>query len=1268
RFPLLILLAPAAFGIATDIYKTTTQVYIPIKTVLPFTPADPLPLIRKAGIKRQEKKNMARHSIGPWALCRAYLLVNILLPSIQVNKGLLSTLAETTDNLPFNPTNETCDPSGETTSTITNTPADTSYGQNFAPSVNGPLIYRREELDPVYHNVSGFAIENVEICKSRPFALTQENYLRSGADEWLREYTMDNQNRNYMQKHGVISTIAYDFLGNTNFKCAIGFQHLCNVECLTVVTHVEDLRLARQVYFVLASASHYVSALTVVHDALVSAQSTAGLLSGKMATTFFFTGPDADEALRARTYKVLMEGTLWAAQTAMNSILPMIPWSKLNELVSDKLETLKKKEHVDLEEYGSGTYAPFDVTRYYGDRSGSTLYSAANAKTVSEIFKDEDMGEIFVDEGIRQEDVLYYIDNSKPVTGPHLWQVVQHLAETSHDRVNPEHRADNSEQEAEQKNGKNGRTSRLRRHSEDMKEYREWERKKKNQLFDEMMGVEPLRIGVPDFYRFKLEELQAQFQNPGSGEHSRTFGPGQKVMNKAAAIFEVAKHSPPGARTATTWGDTVRVAWGSFKSMCSSSWNKAKNGMRWIGYQPRPYMVSSFRETGLDDRQSELVINGIQGIIEENPNRLIREFDDEGNPIVPATPGIPIRRQSYEEYLHQRDAKKREKGEKRGKEEKGKQVQKDGDQEEQSSEPRIKSLGPVHKVPYHRDRGAAFNDFKMDITALLHPVLNTDFTPEKERRRRLSWQEKATRAEQMLRSFYPSLQTAAVDAAVKMMFSSWEANDPSKEHNEMNLQYVIQESSGLARKGLKETANRVFGAPDPGSDGDSDIADLMAAGSLLPVSDGSMSMVITKAVISRAINAALKSQKIYVSCTQDLLHFEGKNSPGIQVQDCELDNSGPQNLKACIGGAVCYIYRWNDRPLIMGHHNEEPFGLGRIAQTPWNIDVQGIIVSSFLSKINNKGSSQLGDDNASFVNSGPNADTAINTSAAGVFTIPVCLAPKNWNTQTKDYWIGNDVDPYAPVKALPCYCGDLGEDTGEIWHDTGLMYSGAQRTYTHTNCPNQFKKRLPDWLERYVAMCSLSIHKAKIGGKIKTGKHRLCDIVERELKGAGIQTVTQLDKEVRYALKCKIKRKKSRGCEKYYRTPISSVWAETQPVILERVEEELRQKGQSTVPVVDGFTQEELRKWEWGLMEIEGMRGEFREMDRIQSEYHIDIRTLPGNVPASVIESHLKDFYDEVDEGEAFGGEEVGRDEDIEWGEGEEWNGEPETWDDYEYF
>jgi len=365
----------------------------------------------------------------------------------------------------------------------------------------------------------------------------------------------------------------------------------------------------------------------------------------------------------------------------------------------------------------------------------------------------------------------------------------------------------------------------------------------------------------------------------------------------------------------------------------------------------------------------------------------------------------------------------------------------------------------------------------------------------------------------------------------------------------------------------------------------------------------------------------------------------------------------------------------------MGHHNEEPFGWKELAGPPWDINVQDIITSSFFSKIEKKVNAQLGDNSADFINSGPEGKNALNPSAPGVFTIPVCLAPKNWNTQTDGYWIGNDINPHASIKALPCYCGDLGEDTRQVWQDMGLMQSGAQRTYTHANCPNQFKKRLSDWLERYVARCTMNIRKTKTG-RIKSGKHALCDLVKHELQRTGVQTVTELDKEVRDAFECKIKHKKSKKCDQYYGTPISSVWDETRNAILKRVEGELQQKDTPAMPVVDGFTPKELREWEWALEEIEGMKGEFKEMDRIQKEYHIDMRTLPDDIPASVVESHFGGSYrdNERDEGlnekedehedededkdkgfddeEATGGEE----------EEEDQNGEPGTWGDDGFF
>lgn len=117
----------------------------------------------------------------------------------------------------------------------------------------------------LYHDISYYAKDNVEICKSRPFAPTQLNYIRSGADSWLKNYTLENKDRAYFKKHGLVSTIAFDFLGDTNFKCAIGVQHSCTVQCPNIVGQIEDLALARRVYFVLSSTGHFVSAVDMVH-------------------------------------------------------------------------------------------------------------------------------------------------------------------------------------------------------------------------------------------------------------------------------------------------------------------------------------------------------------------------------------------------------------------------------------------------------------------------------------------------------------------------------------------------------------------------------------------------------------------------------------------------------------------------------------------------------------------------------------------------------------------------------------------------------------------------------------------------------------------------------------------------------------------------------------------------------------------------------------------------------------------------------------------
>lgn len=341
----------------------------------------------------------------------------------------------------------------------------------------------------------------------------------------------------------------------------------------------------------------------------------------------------------------------------------------------------------------------------------------------------------------------------------------------------------------------------------------------------------------------------------------------------------------------------------------------------------------------------------------------------------------------------------------------------------------------------------------------------------------------------------------------------------------------------------------------------------------------------------KALNAALKSQKVYISCTQDLRHIPEKGAEGISITDCAQDNTGPQNLKACIHNAVCYMYRWNDRTLIMGHHNEQPFGFEQLGDYPWNIDASDIIRSSFFSKIYGLEGAELA-SNLSFTSSGPTADTAASPAFPGVFTVPVCLTPHNWNTQTKDYWVGNDINPWAPVKALPCYCGDLGAETSQVWREVGFTQSGALDTYVTKNCPRQIKARIADWLERYVALCRLNIRKS--GSQIKKGQDKFCNVVIAELEKRQISSTTELEPEVRHSIKCKVKRKKRGRCAPFYRTPISAAWEETEPLIVTRLESEAAAK--EAEGMVDGFSEADLRDWESWKEYREGIEEDFLEI------------------------------------------------------------------------
>lgn len=96
-----------------------------------------------------------------------------------------------------------------------------------------------------------------QICRSREFQPTLENWWISGADQWLKGYTVENINSPAFRTFGLVGSIVEKYLSTADFECKIvpggGFRpNKCHVNCVDIVARVKDIEEARMVFFVLA--------------------------------------------------------------------------------------------------------------------------------------------------------------------------------------------------------------------------------------------------------------------------------------------------------------------------------------------------------------------------------------------------------------------------------------------------------------------------------------------------------------------------------------------------------------------------------------------------------------------------------------------------------------------------------------------------------------------------------------------------------------------------------------------------------------------------------------------------------------------------------------------------------------------------------------------------------------------------------------------------------------------------------------------------------
>lgn len=107
--------------------------------------------------------------------------------------------------------------------------------------------------------------EAANICKTSSWALTPENWIFSGAKNFLDAYTVATNGDYERKQYGLIGSLAHHYLGEENFRCSIGMMQTCVVSCKDIVMAVEDLEEARLVYFILTSVSHFAAVTDLVH-------------------------------------------------------------------------------------------------------------------------------------------------------------------------------------------------------------------------------------------------------------------------------------------------------------------------------------------------------------------------------------------------------------------------------------------------------------------------------------------------------------------------------------------------------------------------------------------------------------------------------------------------------------------------------------------------------------------------------------------------------------------------------------------------------------------------------------------------------------------------------------------------------------------------------------------------------------------------------------------------------------------------------------------
>lgn len=278
---------------------------------------------------------------------------------------------------------------------------------------------------------------------------------------------------------------------------------------------------------------------------------------------------------------------------------------------------------------------------------------------------------------------------------------------------------------------------------------------------------------------------------------------------------------------------------------------------------------------------------------------------------------------------------------------------------------------------------------------------------------------------------------------------------------------------------------------------------------------------------------------IYITCTTDIQNRKDPlyASKSRRAVSCKKDNSGPQDLKACVpytaeegrgrglgdapGELTCYMYKWATRGRTARHHNEAPFGSDEWEYN-WDISPKDVITSSVRAHLMGITDYDLAE---------PLTTGALESAAGisdpttpGVFTVPVCIMRHNMNAPIEPFTLGSELNSDSPSKHLPCSCGYWGDETEQVWRDVGLWDLHPEE-YRKSLCPRQLRALTTDPLEKFISNCRLGTKKSpgSPSGSRRFGRDSRCRVISwlfEQLKVKGVPQ--ELPESLHLAIWCRI--------------------------------------------------------------------------------------------------------------------------------------------------